>query len=121
MPRIDDVIRREMIEEVMDGKSFREVGRKYGFSQTAVHKLCNKYEKTNGIENLQKSGRLKKTSKKEDRKLVQMYRANCKWTSKKLLHNWNINKSVSVSTVKRILHKAKIFGRISAKKPWLSK
>lgn len=121
MPRIPTLDRQQIINEVLNGKSYREVGRLFGFSHTAIRKLFNKYVQTKSITDLPKSGRPSKSSQRERRNLLRICRTNPKWTSRMLQSAWNTNKLISLSTVKRILNKAKYFGRIAARKPLLSR
>lgn len=120
MPRISNSIRQRIVEDVLTGKSYREVANQFQCSHSAVQKLYNKFLKTSSIENLLKTGRPKTTSPRENRKLIRLSRINPKWTSKKLKANWGCGNMVSVSTVKRILNRAKLFGRVAARKPLLS-
>ena len=68
-----------------------------------------------------KCGRKTKTTDREQRKLIRMAKINPFQSASELLREWTISRNVSLSTVKRILKKYGLLGRVSTKKPMLTK
>ena len=79
-----------------------------------------KFQQHETLENLPKSGRKPDNTPRSERLLIRASKENPKKTARELLIEWKSSHTSSVSTVKRILRKYGLFGRIAAKKPLLN-
>ena len=120
MPKIDILKRKEVILNMESGLSQREVARKLKISRGAVEGLWKKYVTHGNVKNRKKCGRPRKTTDREERLLVKMSKQEPKSTAPRLMAQWSSEKTVSVSTVKRILCKYGLFGRQACRKPVLN-
>lgn len=121
MPRIELNTRRLIIEDLLGGKSLRKVAITYQCSYVAAKKIFDKYNITKDVKDLPKTGRPSKTSEREKREIVRKSKKNPFWSAGYLKNECLTTNPVSVSTVRRVLHKFNLFGRKSARKPLLSK
>ena len=121
MNRISIENRKKAINLLECGSSQRQVAIDLDCSRRAVQKIQLKWLSHNTVENLVKCGRPLKTTERERRVLKSMSTKNPFLTARELKSKWIPTKNVSVSTIKRILNKYNIFGRISARKPLLTK
>ena len=113
-------IRKTAIQMLTDGFSQRKVALSLNCTHSTIQKLWRKFINTNSIENLPKSGRPVKTTIREQRLLTSMCKKDPHKTTRELQSEWNTENEVSISTTKRILRKYNLFGRRSARKPFLT-
>ena len=73
-----------------------------------------------GIKNVIKSGRPRVLSKIDERKLVTLSKADPSLSANTLGCSANLSVKASLSTVKRSLRRNNLFGRVAARKPWLT-
>lgn len=121
MPRISLDKRVQIVQLIQRGESQRCVSRSLGVSRCAIQAIYKKFVDTGSVENKVKMGRPQRTSLREKRTLIRLSRQNPFLSAVQLKNNWKTEHSVSTSTVKRILRKYGLLGRIAAKKPLLNK
>jgi transposase len=121
MPRIDLLKREQVLLQLRAGLSQRKVATNFGISLCATQNIWKKGKETGDVKDRQKSGRPRKNTLREQRRLVILSKFNPKFTAKQLCGQWRIKNLVSVDTVKRILRRYGLYGRIAAKKPLLTK
>jgi transposase len=121
MPQISRQIKELIIKMHRQGKSQRFIAQNFEISRGAVRGIVKKFLKYGTIENMKKSGRPNKTSIREQKKLCNISISNPFYSASQLHKNWHPSSNVSLSTVKRILRKYKLFGRVAAQKPLLTK
>ena len=89
-------------------------------SRYGVQRILTKFQQHETLEDLQKSGRSRRNDDRCERLLIRDDRCH----PKKMVHELQIDcrssKQTSMSTVKSILTKYRLFGRIAAKKPFLN-
>lgn len=119
---ISEDVRKLIIRAVQEKKSHREVATLFGVSKTSVTNLLKRFRERNNVQNKPRSGRPKVTTERDDKILVRMSKRDPRKTAVEL--NETIQKEhavkCSVSTTKRRLCKAGLFGRRPAKKPLIS-
>ena len=120
MGRLSLDIRELVIQKLKQGWSQRKVAKELNISRNAVQYIILKLKRHNTLEDLFKSGRRPKNTKRSERSLIRMSKENPQKTASRLLIDWKSSQTSSVSTVKRILRKYGLFGRIAAKKPLLN-
>lgn len=120
MAKISIDIRKLVIKKLKEGFSQREVSKDLNISRNAVQNIIRKLQQHGTLENLCKSGRKPKNTPRSERSLIRMSTQNPQKTARDLLIDWKLSQTSSVSTVKRILRKYGLFGRIAAKKPYLN-
>jgi len=74
-----------------------------------------------GVDNIPKCGRPRKLTSTSQRHIVIKSKMHPKMTANDLRSDCNLRRKVSVDTVKRVLRRANLFGRIAVKKPFISK
>lgn len=100
-----------------DGVSIRDVAYRVNVAKSTVQSVIKKNYATFQV----KAGRKPLLSARQERKLVVESKRNPFLTANELRHSQNLQTTASVDTVKRILRKNGLFGRISARKPALTK
>ena len=79
-----------------------------------------KFQQHETLENLPNSGRKPDNTPRSERLLICVSKGNPKKTSLELLMNWKSSHTSSVNTMKRILRKYGLIGRMAARKPLLN-
>lgn len=118
MPKIDIEKRKLVVALHEKGFSQRKIANDLKIPRPSIQMIINKYRKYNTIENMPKSGRRKSYTDRELRTLIRLSKANPFFTARQLRAIW---KPLSISSVKLLLRKNGLFGRISCKKPMLNK
>ena len=98
-----------------------QIGRNLNLRNTTVSAIIKKYNDTGIIKNKERVGRSRKTTGTEDRRIIITSKCNRRLTAPEIASHINHTRErgISVTTVKDRLHKAGLFGRISARKPLL--
>lgn len=120
MPTISIQKREDVIDLFRKGNSKKKISNMLNISRGSVQCIVKKFERTGNIKNLPKTGRPKKYSTIDTRRLIIMSKCNPFHSSAELNANWKSSKDVSNRTVRRILCKYGLYGRISCKKPMLN-
>jgi transposase len=104
-----------------EGKSEREIASKLKLSKTCVHNAITRYKETGTNQDRPRSGRPRATTSSEDNFIVVTSKRNRRLTAPEICAEVNKTRSepVSVTTVKRRLRDAKLFGRVAVRKPLL--
>ena len=121
MTKINIWKRFEIIKEIENGLSQRQVANKLLISRRSVQEIFKKYESKGVINDLPRCGRPSIISLREKRNLVRLSKKNPYSTPSELRKEWKTGISPSISTVKRILSKYGLHGHVAAKKPFLNK
>lgn len=120
--RVVTPVKKLIVKAVTEGKSQREAARTYGVSQKAVCNLMKRFRQDKTLASKPIPGRPRKTTERLDRSLIQLSKADPTKTAVDLnlemKQTYGLN--VSVSTIKRRLRHANLFGRRPAKKPLVS-
>jgi len=110
-----------IIMKLQQGETQRAVSRQFKMSQPSVRDLWNKFQRTGNVENVKKPGRPTKLTTREKRMLCRDCLKEPFLSAKALYVSSNIDKKVSVWTVRRALRAGGLVSRIAARKPFLSK
>lgn len=103
------------------GNSQREIARFIGVSQRGVATTLKRYAETHSYADRKRSGRPRKTSKIDDRR-IQMLSKRSRFRTVPDIRaeiNETLSKPISAATVNRRLHEIGLYGRVAAKKPLL--
>jgi transposase len=107
---------------VDDGLSKRGAAKRFGVSESAVRAIIKRYQERGSFDSQKSTGRKRKTTKREEKKLVNLSKSDPRKTAPELRNelekNYGVN--ISVSTVQRRLRENMLFGRRPAKKPLIS-
>ena len=101
------------------GCSTPEIGKQLKCDHSTIVRLVNKYAKTGSVKDLPKSGRPRKTTLRDERRMKFMSLADRKLPATKLKLHLPKQKQVSVATIKRRLAQCGLNGRRPRKKPLL--
>ena len=91
-------------------------------SVRTVQRVWSRYRNTGSSDKLALPGRPRKTTAREDRRLILMSRLSRFDNARQLTVRWNnfSNKNVSVKTVRRRLHAQRVYSRVARLKPLIS-
>lgn len=103
------------------GTSGREIARKLKITHGSVQYNLKKSVQHGTVKNLTKSGRPRLIDTRRSRVLIRNSNANPKLTARQLQIESGLDLICSVDTVKRQLRRNGVFGRVSARKPFLTK
>ena len=120
MALINEYKRKMVVDMWKEGKSQAAISRELKISRCAVQNIILKFRLYSTIQDLPRSGRPLKTSRSEVRALIIMSKRHPMWPASRLCREWKTENSVSVGTVKHLLNKHGLFGRVAAKKPKLT-
>lgn len=121
MPVVPLYKRERCAELHKQGWSQRNISKELNVSRGSVEHVIRKLKSNCQLENAPKTGRPRKLTKRKERNVIMASRRNRFLTAKQLRKDCEISEIVSVDTVKRILRRDGLFGRIAVKKPFLSK
>ena len=80
--------KERIIKLLKEGKSSRNVAKNVGCSQSSVSKIWTKYKSNGKVVKGKRTGRPRKTSKRQDRKLKAICLENRKCTTKQMRNKW---------------------------------
>ena len=121
MARISQEKRQRALDLWKQGVTFRYISNTLSISKSSVGAIVQKYKSGFPTLDKAKSGRSKKLSNREVRRLVILSKKTPTATASELRQAAGIENKVSVDTVKRELRNQKLFGRIAIRKPLLTK
>lgn len=118
------VLREKRAQAVIlyqEGNSYRKISKKLNISYGAAYRAVLRYKLTGSNLDKKRSGRPRKTTKKDDKFIVLSSARNRRLTAPEITANFNktAEKTVSMSTISRRLNDAGLGGRVAAKKPLL--
>lgn len=104
------------------GKSCSVIAEILKVSKSSVSRTLKRQRETGSNKNKKGSGRPRKTSKRDDNRMLQISKANRFKSASDIRAeiNQSLDAPVSLTTVKRRLREGGLFGRIAVKKPLLS-
>ena len=113
--------RTRVVVLVEQGQSRREVGRQLGLNVKTVCAIVKKHQETGFVKDNKRSGRPKKTTKRQGRILIRTSLVDRRLTSPELRAKLDMDHGVSISasTVRSRLYAAGLRGCVAAKKPLL--
>lgn len=105
------------------GKSNREIAKLLKLPRRTVDYNVQKYESSGSVSNKKRTGRPKTTTPAEDLRIIITSKRDRRKTAPEIAAEVNVSrqKPVSVTTVKRRLRQAGLYGRIAMRKPLLRK
>nr|XP_047132638.1 uncharacterized protein LOC124811306 [Hydra vulgaris] len=119
---ISSPVKKLILKSVQNGNSFHKTAQLYGVGKSAVGQIIKRYELTRSPKDKNQSGRLRKTTCYQDKKLVILSKENPRLTAVDL--NVQIRRfygiNCIISTIKRRLRHVNLFGRRPAKKTLVS-
>ncbi|KAI3375421.1 hypothetical protein L3Q82_021905 [Scortum barcoo] len=125
MPRskeIPEELRKKVIEIHQSGKGYKAISKAVGIQRTTVRAIIHKWRKLGTVANLPRSGRPPKITPRVRRRLIQEVTKDPQKTSKELQASLaSVKVSVHDSTIRKVLAKGGIHGRVPRRKPLLSK
>ncbi|GBL94256.1 hypothetical protein AVEN_16783-1 [Araneus ventricosus] len=112
-----------VISRWKNGKSVSCIGQILKFSKSTVFNIVRRFKKENSVGNKQRSGRPRKFSEREERRIVRQVRINPRTGTVKLTLKCKcrFRKSVNAETVRKVLRKQKYHGRVPQRKPYITK
>lgn len=120
MPAIP-LYKRSLIVKLNErGESLLKISKDLKVSRCAIRNIIKKFKEGYGLHNKSKICTPEKLSQREKNNLIINSKKNRFLTANELRRECDIADKVSVSTVKRVLRKGKLFGRVAIKKPHLT-
>lgn len=121
MPAIPLHQRLLIIQLNQRGDSQRKIAHDVGVSKGAVQHILEKHRKGLEVKNKSKWCTPCKLSQRQKNKIIIQSKKDSFLTANQVRRSCNLEDVVSVSTVKRVLRSAQLFGRVASKKPFLDK
>ncbi|CAD5121127.1 DgyrCDS9666 [Dimorphilus gyrociliatus] len=118
---IDKGIRRLVVEKHQEGLSLNKIAKMLKISRFSAQNIWKKFQLHCTIEDLPRSGRPVKLSKRDERILCLISSRNPFWGAKIILSASKLASIISLSTCKNVLMKQNLRGYVAAKKPLLKK
>lgn len=114
--------REQVVQLHKGGKTFRQISKELKISLCAIHNILKKKKETGVVDNKPRSGRPRKLTMRERRRVVKNALKNPKVSATMLAANIESvsGKVVTPQTVRNVLHDAGIKGRRPRKKPYIS-
>lgn len=115
-------IRKLIISLRCKGKSLRAIGEIVGRSHSTVQHIIDNWKYEGTLKDKPGRGRKRILSESDERLIVRKVRNNPKVSVPKLTAevSKDINRSVSTETVRRVLRKSNLHGRVARRKPFIS-
>ncbi len=111
-------IKKKIIQEYEKGGTLGGIANQFSISKATVQSIVKKFNDFGLITNLPKSGRKKILTPTDERNLIRKVQANPRLTRKAIVNDFALaGKSVSTSTVKRVLNKNGFKARRPQKTP----
>ena len=121
MVRIPEEMRQQVVVEMTNEKGQREVAKLLNIGQTTVRMIWQRFLDTGSTNDRLKSGRQPNALERERRCLCRYSKTNPFATARQIYEEVGGPSVISISTVKRYLRNEGLFGRVSTKKPLLTK
>ena len=121
MPRICESKREQIVVMSKAGDSQRKIAKHLNISRCSVQKCLQRYSKYQTVNDCPRSGAPKKLSRRTERKIVLVSKSEPFLTAREIQNRVPESSNVCIGTVKRILRRNGLFGRVAARKPLLSK
>lgn len=121
MPKISIATREKVVSLSQDGKSQRQIASDFGISRRSVQYILKKFKNYGSVADHPRSGRPRILSRRHERRVVLASKKDATMTARRLQTEAKVNLLVSIDTVKRILRRHGLYGRIALKKPLLNK
>lgn len=104
-----------------EGYSIRVIAEKLKIKKSTVHLTLRRHEQTGSLEDRDRPGPSRVTSRSDDQRIKLISKRNRRLTAPEIAAEFNRGrrKAISVSTVQRRLREADLHGRIATKKPLL--
>lgn len=121
-PNLSEDLRTLIIHRSKEGMSNRAIGKLFDVNESTVRRTIAKFEAEGSVADKQRSGRPPKLSLREQRSIVNESQKNRRSTSRELTNDASgkFGKRLHPSTVRRILMRAGLYGRVAKKKPFIS-
>ena len=121
MTRLSLEIRDKIVKLFEEGYSQVYIAKKFGVFSCAVQKLLKKHKETKCVEDKPKTGRPSKLSILDKRAIIRESKRYPFKTANEIKKSLTCTKNVCTETVKRVLRKYGLMGRIAVKKPFLNR
>lgn len=117
--QIGENIRKMIVADRKKGHSFAQIARAYELSKSGARKIVLKCDKFNTVRDLAGRGRKRKTTVREDHRILREAKKNCTISASEIVRNCDLN--VSARTVRRRLNEVGLGSHFQKKKPLISK
>ena len=112
--------KRARIVELADlGWSTRAIAKKYSVSSPGVSKIVRRHNVLGNMKSYPQSGAPRKLTVRQERQIVRLVTSGEENIAQKMAHQ--VDAEVSASTVRRVLHRAGLYGRVKVSKPLLTR
>lgn len=121
MPKINIETRKSICEDATSGMSQKAIAKKYNISRSGVQHTLKKFFAGLPLKDMPRSGRPEKITIYDRRCIIRESKKNPFKTANEIRSSLNLNDVICTETVKSVLRKYGLKGRIAAKKPFLTK
>jgi len=102
----------------INGASGAVIASQLGRSKSAINKLIKMYKETGAVDVKPRSGRPKKLTDEDEENIITKVKKSRKFTAREIADYLNLQ--VSTATIKRALNRKGYYGRVAAKKPFIT-
>lgn len=118
--QLSNDLKTKIVQHYGLGEGYKKLSQRFQLSVSTVRNIVRKWKATGTVLVKARSGRPRRISERQRRRMVRMVKYNPQTTSKDLQgHLAADGVTVHRSTIQRTLHKEKLYGRVMRKKPFL--
>lgn len=118
--QLSNDLKTKIVQQYGLGEGYKKLSRRFQLSVSTVRNVIKKWKATGTVLVKARSGRPRKISERQRRRMVRMVKDNPQTTSKDLQgHLAADGVTVHCSTIQRTLHREQLYGRVMRKKPFL--
>lgn len=115
-------LRKLVIIHYKNGKKYKEIAEMLNIKQNTIGDIVRRYKNEGRIEFKKQTGQPKKLTEMEERNIVRKIKVNPRLSAPKIVAEvkTELKKSISESTVRRIIKREGYNGRVARKKPFVN-
>ena len=118
--QLSNDLKTKIVQHQGLGEGYKKLAQRFQLSVSTVRNIVRKWKTTGTVVVKARSGRPRKISDKQRRRMVRAVKLNPQTSSKDLQHDLAADGvTVHRSTIQRTLHKEMLYGRVMRQKPFL--
>ncbi|CAJ0951707.1 unnamed protein product [Ranitomeya imitator] len=118
--QLSNDLKTKIIQHSCSGEGYKKLSQRFNLPISTVRNIVRKWKNTGTVLVKARSGRPRKTSQRQRRRMVRSVKDNPQTASRELQHQLAADGvTVHRSTIQRTLRKEKLYGRVMRKKPFL--
>ena len=120
LKQLSNDLKTKIVQHHGLGEGYKKLAQRFKLSVSTVRNIVRKWKTTGTVVVKARSGRPRKISDRQRRRMVRTVKLNPQTSSKDLQHDLAADGvTVHRSTIQRTLHKEMLYGRVMQQKPFL--